>query len=188
MNKKEIKNMITRTVCQFVSDLGYSVDDDGFHGSLTFTKHGSSIDDSIEWNRSYREAVCVNWASDEVKADCEAINEYMKSVIIYWEAQYTPKRAMAQFGSYIHVTQLIDMKQKKVKAYHIEHDGCYSNIVVINTHKENVDNYHTTFFKLADAKRELLSSLKLHIDEYTYAAKRIRAINNETVPQRSEAE
>ncbi len=52
MNKKEIKNMITRTVCQFVSDLGYSVDDDGFHGSLTFQKHGSSIDDSIEWNRS----------------------------------------------------------------------------------------------------------------------------------------
>ena len=80
------------------------------------------------------------------------------------------------------------MKQKKVKAYHIEHDGCYSNIVVINTHKEHVDNCHTTFFKLADAKRELLSSLKLHIDEYTYAVKRIRAINNETVPQRSEAE
>jgi hypothetical protein len=80
------------------------------------------------------------------------------------------------------------MKQKKVKAYHIEHDGCYSNIVVINCHKEHVDNYHTTFFKLADAKRELLSSLKLHIDEYTYAAKRIRAINNETVPQRATAE
>ena len=95
MNKKEIKNIITRTVCQFVDDLGYSVDDDGFHGSLTFTKHGSSIDDAIEWNRSYREAVCLNWASDDVKADCEAINEYMKSVIVYWEAQYTPKRAMA---------------------------------------------------------------------------------------------
>ena len=95
MNKKEIKNMITRTVCQFVSDLGYSIDDDGFHGSLTFQKHGSSIDDSIEWNRSYQDAICVNWASDEAKADCEAINEYMKSIIIYWEAQYTPKRAVA---------------------------------------------------------------------------------------------
>jgi hypothetical protein len=59
---------------------------------------------------------------------------------------------------------------------------------MINTHKEHVDNYHTTFFKLADAKRELLSSLKSHIDEYTYAVKRIRAINNETVPQRATAE
>jgi thiamine pyrophosphokinase len=80
------------------------------------------------------------------------------------------------------------MKQKMVKAYHIEHDGCYSNIVMINTHKDHVDNYHTTFFKLADAKRELLNSLKYHIDQYTYAAKRIRAINNETVPKRATAE
>ena len=95
MNKKEIKNMITRTVCQFVSDLGYSVDDDGFHGSLTFTKHGSSIDDSIEWNRSYREAICVNWASDETTMYVDAINAYMVPVIAYWEAQYTPKRAVA---------------------------------------------------------------------------------------------
>jgi len=31
----------------------------------------------------------------KAKADCEAINEYMKSIIIYWEAQYTPKRAVA---------------------------------------------------------------------------------------------
>ena len=81
------------------------------------------------------------------------------------------------------------MKRKDVvKAYHIEHDGCYSNIVAINVPRELVDNYHTTFFKFADAKRELLSNLKSHVDEYTYAVKRIRAINNETVPQRATAE
>ena len=95
MNKKEIKNAITKDVCAFVTNLGYIIDDDGFHGSLTFQRPDTDIDESIEWNRSYREAVCVNWASDDVKADCEAINEYMKSVIIYWEAQYTPKRAVA---------------------------------------------------------------------------------------------
>ena len=95
MNKKEIKNAITREVCAFVTNLGYTIDDDGFHGSLTFQKPGESIDESIEWNRSYQEAVCVNWASDECKADCEAIDAHMKPIIEHYNNQYTPKRVMA---------------------------------------------------------------------------------------------
>jgi hypothetical protein len=92
MNKKEIKNAITREVCAFVTNLGYSIDDDGFHGSLTFQRHGSSIDDSIEWNRSYQDAVCLNWASDQTKADCEAIDAHMKPIIEHYNAQYVDKR------------------------------------------------------------------------------------------------
>ena len=92
MNKREIVNAITREVCAFVTNLGYSIDDDGFHGSLTFQKHGSSIDDSIEWNRSYQEAVTFNWASDVVKADCEKIDAHMKPIIEHYNAQYVDKR------------------------------------------------------------------------------------------------
>jgi hypothetical protein len=95
MNKKEIKNAITKDVCAFVTNLGYSIDDDGFHGSLTFQRHGSSIDDSIEWNRSYQDAVCLNWASDKTKADADAIDAHMKPIIEQYNNQYTPKRATA---------------------------------------------------------------------------------------------
>lgn len=59
------------------------------------------------------------------------------------------------------------MKRKDVvKAYSIDHDGCYSNIVVCNVAREHVDNLHTTFFKFADAKRELMSNLKSVANEY----------------------
>jgi hypothetical protein len=95
MNKKEIKNAITKDVCAFVTNLEYSIDDDGFHGSLTFQRHGSSIDDSIEWNRTYQDAVCLNWASDQTKLDVQAINAYMGPRIEWWNLQYQPKRAMA---------------------------------------------------------------------------------------------
>jgi hypothetical protein len=74
------------------------------------------------------------------------------------------------------------MKRKDViKAYSIDHDGCYSNIVVMDVHRENVDNLHTTFFKFADAKRELVSSLKSVATEYNEALKRIRMVSKQTV-------
>jgi hypothetical protein len=92
MNKKEIKNAITREVCAFVTNLGYIIEDDGFHGSITFQKPGRSIDDSIEWNRSYQEAVTYNWADDETKMYAEAINAYMEPIIAYWNLQYVDKR------------------------------------------------------------------------------------------------
>jgi len=96
MNKKEIKNAITKDVCAFVTKLGYMIDDDGFHGSLEFRKPESKThDDTIEWNRSYQEPVCVNWASDQTKLDVQAIIAYMGPRIEWWNAQYQPKRATA---------------------------------------------------------------------------------------------
>ena len=95
MNKKEIKNAITREVCAYVTRLGYVIEDDGFHGSITFQKPDRSIDDSIEWNRSYQEAVTLNWAADDTKADCEAIDAHMKPIIEHYNNQYQPKRATA---------------------------------------------------------------------------------------------
>jgi hypothetical protein len=74
------------------------------------------------------------------------------------------------------------MKRKDVvKAYSIDHDGCYSNIVVGNVAREHVDNLHTTFFKFADAKRELVSNLKVIATEYNEAIKRIRMVSKQTV-------
>lgn len=96
MNKKEIKNAITREVCAFVTNLGYIISDDGMGGYLTFMKPGAKThDDSIEWHRSYQEAVTLNWASDQTKLDAQHINAYMGPRIDYWNAQYTPKRVMA---------------------------------------------------------------------------------------------
>ena len=95
MNKKEIKNAITKEVCSFVTNLGYSIDDDGFHGSLTFQRPDTDIDESIEWNRSYQESVYLNWASDQTKADCEAIDAHMKPIIEHYNSQYIDKRVMA---------------------------------------------------------------------------------------------
>ena len=99
MNKKEIKNAITREVCAYVESIGYTVEDDGFHGSLTFIKYDNNktttSDDWIEWNRSYQEACTFNWASDQTKADCEAIDTHMKPIIEHYNAQYEPKRAVA---------------------------------------------------------------------------------------------
>jgi hypothetical protein len=70
---------------------------------------------------------------------------------------------------------------KVVKAYSIDHDGCYSNIVVKMVAREHVDNLHTTFFKFADAKRELVSNLKSVATEYNEAIKRIRMVSKQTV-------
>ena len=92
MNKKEIVKAITREVCAFVTNLGYIIEDDGFHGSITFQRPGTTCDDSIEWNRSYQEAVTFNWASDQTKADCDKIDAHMKPIIEHYNAQYVDKR------------------------------------------------------------------------------------------------
>jgi len=68
-----------------------------------------------------------------------------------------------------------------VKAYSIDHDGCYSNIITHNVSRDSVDNYHTTFFKFADAKRELVNNLKSVANEYNEALKRIRMTSKQTV-------
>jgi len=74
------------------------------------------------------------------------------------------------------------MKHKDiVKAYSIDHDGCYSNIITHNVARDSVDNLHTTFFKFADAKRELVNNLKSVANEYNDALKRIRMTSKQTV-------
>ena len=96
MNKREIQKAITKAVCEYVTtNLGYLVDDDGFHGSLTFQKPDTGIDESIEWNRTYQEAITLNWASDDTKFDAGLIDKYMKPIIEHYNNQYQPKRATA---------------------------------------------------------------------------------------------
>ena len=85
MNKKEIRNAITREVCAYVTELGYMI----------FQKPDTGIDESIEWNRSYQECVTLNWASDDTKFDAGLIDKHMAPIIEQYNAQYTPKRAVA---------------------------------------------------------------------------------------------
>ena len=68
-----------------------------------------------------------------------------------------------------------------VKAYSIDHDGCYSNIITHEVARDSVDNLHTTFFKFADAKRELVSNLKSIATEYNEALKRIRMVSKQSI-------
>jgi hypothetical protein len=93
MNKKEIKNAINKAAYQFAESLGYEVHDDGMGGSVTFIKsETTSHDDTIDWSRSYHETCVLNWASDEVKADADKIDEHMESIIDDLKAQYVPKK------------------------------------------------------------------------------------------------
>jgi hypothetical protein len=88
MNKKEIKSAINKAAYQFAESLGYDISDDGMGGSVTFMKPGATIDDSIDWHRSYQETCVLNWASDEVKADAELIDAHMKPIIEQYNNQY----------------------------------------------------------------------------------------------------
>ena len=108
MNKKEIKNAINKAAYKLAESMGYEIHDDGMGGSVTFMKpETKSVDDTIDWHRSYHSTCVLNWASDEVKLDAGLIDAQMKPIIEHYNAQYTPKRAVAQFGSYIHVIKLI---------------------------------------------------------------------------------
>jgi hypothetical protein len=79
MTKKEIKNAINKAVYQYAESLGYDMSDDNDGSSVTFYKDGySKADDTIEYHRSYQYTCVVNWASDEIKADAELINEFAK--------------------------------------------------------------------------------------------------------------
>jgi len=96
MNRKEIVRAITYKVCEYAQSLGYTIEDDGFGGRLQFQKpDAKDAYDCIEWSRSYQDAVCVNWASDELKVDCEKIDTHMKPIIEYYNAQYVDKRKKA---------------------------------------------------------------------------------------------
>jgi len=77
MTKKEIRSQINKAVYQFAEKMGYSISDDGDGGSVTLWKtDDDTADNTIDYHRSYHEAVCLNWASAETKADTEAINVF----------------------------------------------------------------------------------------------------------------
>ena len=92
MNKKEIKSAINKAAYKFAESLGYEVHDDGMGASVTFIKPDAKRhDDTIEWDRSYHDTCVLNWASDEIKADADKINEYMEPIIENFKDQYTSK-------------------------------------------------------------------------------------------------
>lgn len=81
MNKTQIKKHINKLVFEFVTEMGYMISDDGDGGRVTFIKGGySSPDESIEYHRSTYDTCVLSYASDEVKADAEKIDEYIKAV------------------------------------------------------------------------------------------------------------
>ena len=85
MNKKEIRNAINKAAYEFAESLGYDMSDDNDGSSVTFKKPGCKrADDTIEWHRSYHETCVVNWTNDEIKADADAIDAYMKPIIEHY--------------------------------------------------------------------------------------------------------
>lgn len=92
MNKKEIRNAINKAAFVFAESLGYQVSDDNDGSSVTFMKpEAETIDDSIEWSRSYHETCVLNWASDQTQADAELIDAHMKPIIEHYNSQYVAK-------------------------------------------------------------------------------------------------
>lgn len=77
MTKKEIRNAINKAVYQYAESLGYQMSDDNDGSYVTFSKPDSDhYDDTIDYHRSYQSTYTLNWASDQIKADAELINDY----------------------------------------------------------------------------------------------------------------
>jgi hypothetical protein len=76
------------------------------------------------------------------------------------------------------------MKQKMIRAYFIYHDGCYSTIEEVMAHPDSIDNSHTCFHKLSDAKKCLIDDLKYTLDMYRDGINRIKTITNKTIIKR----
>ena len=113
MNKKEIRSAINKAAYAFAESMGYEVHDDEGDGTVLFAPHDyTSADDTITWHRSSHDTCVLNWASDNVRSNAEMIDAHMKPIIEQYNNQYTPKRATAQFGSYIHGIKLNDMIMK----------------------------------------------------------------------------
>ncbi len=103
MNKKEIKNAINKAAYALAESMGYEVHDDEGDGTVSFVPHEyTTIDDTITWHRSSHDTCVLNWSSDKTKLDAAHIDAHMKPIIEHYNNQYQPKRATAQFGSYIH--------------------------------------------------------------------------------------
>jgi hypothetical protein len=96
MNKKEIKSAINKAAYELAKSMGYEVHDDEGDGTVLFVPYDyTSIDDTITWHRSYQETCVLNWSSDKIKSDAEAIDAHMKPIIEHYNNQYINKRVMA---------------------------------------------------------------------------------------------
>ena len=92
MNKKEIKNAINKAAYAFAESMGYEVYDDEGDGTVSFVPHEyTTIDDTITWHRSYHDTCVLNWSSDKIKVDAEAIDTHMKPIIAHYNSLYVAK-------------------------------------------------------------------------------------------------
>jgi len=71
MTKKEIKSAINKAVYQYAESLGYQMEDVNDGSCVTF----------YNYSRSYHETYVLNYASDEAKADANAIESYAKEQV-----------------------------------------------------------------------------------------------------------
>jgi hypothetical protein len=96
MNKKEIKNAINKAAYELAKSMGYEVHDDEGDGTVLFAPHDyTSADDTITWHRSSHDTCVLNWSSDQIKSDADAIDAHMKPIIEHYNNQYINKRVMA---------------------------------------------------------------------------------------------
>jgi hypothetical protein len=58
------------------------------------------------------------------------------------------------------------MKNKIVKAYKADMDGFYSNIVIVEINKSNIDNQHTYFKSFNACKKYVVALLKDMMTQY----------------------
>ena len=90
MTKKEIKSAINKAAYEFAESLGYLIEDYNDGSTVTFMKpEAKTIDDTIEWSRSYHDTCVLNWASNQTKADADVIDAHMKPIIEYYNNQYS---------------------------------------------------------------------------------------------------
>ena len=81
MTKTEIKKHINKSVYEFATTLGYQMSDDNDGSYVTFSKTNfKTYDDTIDYHRSYQEAMVMSSACAESKADADKINEFVKAL------------------------------------------------------------------------------------------------------------
>jgi uncharacterized FlaG/YvyC family protein len=81
MTKTEIKKHINKSVYEFATALGYQMSDDNDGSYVTFSKSNfTSYYDTIDYHRSYQEAMVMKGACDESVADADKINEFVKAL------------------------------------------------------------------------------------------------------------
>ena len=66
------------------------------------------------------------------------------------------------------------MNNEMIKCYRIDNDGCYSTIEEYRMYPHQIDNRHTYFHKLSDAKKCLVDDMKYQMDMYREGIARVK--------------